>query len=83
MTISVVLVDDHTMLRQSLRRAIEAEGVEVVTGVNLPMLLKLATCRAGEVTAAEHQIGFVELLPVRLLGLQLLELLVLELVQLL
>ena len=30
MTISVVLVDDHTMLRQSLRRAIEAEGVEVV-----------------------------------------------------
>jgi DNA-binding NarL/FixJ family response regulator len=30
MTFSVVLVDDHTMLRQSLRRAIEAEGVEVV-----------------------------------------------------
>ena len=30
MTISVVLVDDHTMLRQSLRRAVEAEGVEVV-----------------------------------------------------
>jgi DNA-binding NarL/FixJ family response regulator len=30
MSFSVVLVDDHTMLRQSLRRAIEAEGVEVV-----------------------------------------------------
>ena len=30
MTLSVVLVDDHTMLRQALRRALESEGVEVV-----------------------------------------------------
>jgi DNA-binding NarL/FixJ family response regulator len=30
MTISVVLVDDHTMLRQGLRRALEAEGIRVV-----------------------------------------------------
>lgn len=30
MSIKVVLVDDHTMLRQSLRRALEAEGVMVV-----------------------------------------------------
>jgi DNA-binding NarL/FixJ family response regulator len=30
MTISVVLVDDHTMLRQGLRRALEAEGITVV-----------------------------------------------------
>jgi two-component system response regulator DegU len=29
-TFKVVLVDDHTMLRQSLRRAIEAEGLDVV-----------------------------------------------------
>jgi chemotaxis response regulator CheB len=30
MSISVVLVDDHTMLRQGLRRALEAEGIEVI-----------------------------------------------------
>jgi len=30
MTITVVLVDDHTMLRQGLRRALEAEGIRVV-----------------------------------------------------
>jgi len=30
MAISVVLVDDHTMLRQGLRRALEAEGIEVI-----------------------------------------------------
>ena len=30
MTLSVVLVDDHTMLRQTLRRALEGEGVKVV-----------------------------------------------------
>jgi len=30
MALSVVLVDDHTMLRQGLRRALEAEGVAVV-----------------------------------------------------
>jgi DNA-binding NarL/FixJ family response regulator len=30
MTISVVLVDDHTMLRQGLRRALEAESITVV-----------------------------------------------------
>ncbi|MEI8240469.1 MAG: response regulator transcription factor [Actinomycetota bacterium] len=30
MTISVVLVDDHTMLRQGLRRALEVEGIKVV-----------------------------------------------------
>ena len=30
MTLSVVLVDDHTMLRQALRRALESEGVKVV-----------------------------------------------------
>lgn len=30
MTLSVVLVDDHTMLRQALRRALESEGVQVV-----------------------------------------------------
>ena len=29
MTLSVVLVDDHTMLRQSLRRALEGEGFTV------------------------------------------------------
>ena len=30
MAISVVLVDDHTMLRQGLRRALEAEGIAVL-----------------------------------------------------
>lgn len=30
MTLTVVLIDDHTMLRQSLRRALEAEGITVV-----------------------------------------------------
>jgi DNA-binding NarL/FixJ family response regulator len=30
MATTVVLVDDHTMLRQGLRRALEAEGVKVV-----------------------------------------------------
>jgi DNA-binding NarL/FixJ family response regulator len=30
MGISVVLVDDHTMLRQGLRRALEAEGISVL-----------------------------------------------------
>lgn len=30
MALSVVLVDDHTMLRQGLRRALESEGVMVV-----------------------------------------------------
>jgi two-component system, NarL family, response regulator DegU len=30
MGISVVLVDDHTMLRQGLRRALEAEGITVL-----------------------------------------------------
>ncbi|MEZ5273629.1 MAG: response regulator transcription factor [Ilumatobacteraceae bacterium] len=30
MSLTVVLVDDHTMLRQSLRRALESEGVTVV-----------------------------------------------------
>lgn len=30
MTLSVMLVDDHTMLRQGLRRALEAEGINVV-----------------------------------------------------
>jgi len=30
MSLSVVLVDDHTMLRQGLRRALEAEGIEVL-----------------------------------------------------
>jgi len=30
MALSVVLVDDHTMLRQGLRRALEAEGIEVL-----------------------------------------------------
>jgi PTS system mannose-specific IIA component len=30
-----------------------AEGVEVVTGVNLPMILKLSTCRSGPEGAAE------------------------------
>lgn len=30
MSLSVVLVDDHTMLRQGLRRALEAEGIKVV-----------------------------------------------------
>ncbi|HAP77132.1 MAG TPA: DNA-binding response regulator [Acidimicrobiaceae bacterium] len=30
MSLSVVLVDDHTMLRQSLRRALESEGLTVV-----------------------------------------------------
>jgi DNA-binding NarL/FixJ family response regulator len=30
MTITVVLVDDHTMLRQGLRRALEAEGIDVI-----------------------------------------------------
>ena len=30
MSLSVVLVDDHTMLRQGLRRALEAEGIVVV-----------------------------------------------------
>lgn len=30
MTWSVVLVDDHTMLRQGLRRALEAEGITVI-----------------------------------------------------
>ena len=30
MSVSVVLVDDHTMLRQGLRRALEAEGITVV-----------------------------------------------------
>jgi len=30
MALSVVLVDDHTMLRQGLRRALEAEGIEVI-----------------------------------------------------
>jgi len=29
-SLSVVLVDDHTMLRQGLRRALEAEGIEVL-----------------------------------------------------
>jgi DNA-binding NarL/FixJ family response regulator len=27
---TVVLVDDHTMLRQGLRRALEGEGIKVV-----------------------------------------------------
>ena len=30
MSLNVVLVDDHTMLRQGLRRALEAEGITVV-----------------------------------------------------
>ncbi len=30
MAVTVVLVDDHTMLRQGLRRALESEGVKVV-----------------------------------------------------
>ena len=30
MALSVVLVDDHTMLRQALRRALEAEGIDVI-----------------------------------------------------
>ena len=30
MSVSVVLVDDHTMLRQGLRRALEAEGIKVL-----------------------------------------------------
>ncbi len=30
MGLTVMLVDDHTMLRQGLRRALEAEGIEVV-----------------------------------------------------
>lgn len=30
MALTVVLVDDHTMLRQGLRRALESEGIEVV-----------------------------------------------------
>ena len=30
MAVSVVLVDDHTMLRQGLRRALESEGIEVL-----------------------------------------------------
>jgi len=30
MAVSVVLVDDHTMLRQGLRRALEAEGITVL-----------------------------------------------------
>lgn len=30
MALSVVLVDDHTMLRQGLRRALESEGIRVV-----------------------------------------------------
>ena len=30
MALSVVLVDDHTMLRQGLRRALESEGIEVI-----------------------------------------------------
>ncbi len=30
MAITVVLVDDHTMLRQSLRRALDAEGIQVI-----------------------------------------------------
>jgi len=30
MSLKVVLVDDHTMLRQGLRRALEAEGITVV-----------------------------------------------------
>ena len=30
MAVSVVLVDDHTMLRQGLRRALESEGIDVL-----------------------------------------------------
>jgi two-component system, NarL family, response regulator DegU len=30
MTISVMLIDDHTMLRQGIRRALEAEGIQVL-----------------------------------------------------
>ncbi len=30
MAVTVVLIDDHTMLRQGLRRALESEGVKVV-----------------------------------------------------
>lgn len=30
MAVTVVLVDDHTMLRQGLRRALESEGIEVI-----------------------------------------------------
>jgi DNA-binding NarL/FixJ family response regulator len=30
MAVSVVLVDDHTMLRQGLRRALESEGIDVI-----------------------------------------------------
>ena len=30
MALSVVLVDDHTMLRQGQRRALESEGIRVV-----------------------------------------------------
>ena len=30
MGLSVILVDDHTMLRQGIRRALESEGIKVV-----------------------------------------------------
>ncbi|MEQ1701159.1 MAG: response regulator transcription factor [Ilumatobacteraceae bacterium] len=30
MAVTVVLVDDHTMLRQGLRRALESEGIDVI-----------------------------------------------------
>ncbi len=47
MTISVLLVDDHTMLRQGVRRALEAEGIVV--------LAEAANGADGVRLALEHQ----------------------------
>jgi PTS system mannose-specific IIA component len=49
----VVLTDMLGGTPSNLALGFLAEGVEVVTGVNLPMILKLATCRSGPEGAAE------------------------------
>lgn len=49
----VVLTDMLGGTPSNLALGFLADGVEVVTGVNLPMLLKLSTCRAGTATAAD------------------------------
>jgi PTS system mannose-specific IIA component len=49
----VVLTDMLGGTPSNLALGFLGEGVEVVTGVNLPMILKLSTCRSGTESAAE------------------------------
>jgi PTS system mannose-specific IIA component len=49
----VVLTDMLGGTPSNLALGFLAEGVEVVTGVNLPMILKLSTCRSGPEVAAD------------------------------